>query len=200
MIRSLLSLGWILSTLFIVGVVLLGTGLPGYNPTIDAIEEISSFGFKYYFSFKLLLISVFSMLVIFSMALVKYARKRQLSIWPPVLLMTYAFSHLIMASQNDLFLLTENSMLLDAFAYMTPLLFLYHWGDKLGPFFSKMTIRFILLFIAVFSIKLIATISPLPCFADCSGLVQRMLVFALFLYFPFLGLYLREQYEYRIGI
>lgn len=90
--KKLLSLGWITAVAFILGSILLGSQLDDYSIISQTVSEIGEKGSPLYVPWQIFSIGIGLLFLLFSMAMIGFARKHKLSIIPGIFLAFYGLS------------------------------------------------------------------------------------------------------------
>jgi len=186
--RKLLYSGWLAAIFFIFGSVILGSLLPDYSMVSQTVSEIGEKGSALYFSWQFFGFLIAALLIAFSIGLLIFARKKNFSRLPGILVLFAGLSELGIAffpSPHDLHNVFGLSMTL---GYFAPLAFFLLWKDKLGQAFKKISLAaFILIIMGIF-LNLSPAFAPKLYPIEYYGLVQRFLLFTFYLYLGFVSM------------
>ncbi len=180
--KKLLSLGWIVAILFILGTSFMGNLLVDYSHVSQTVSEIGEVGSPLYVPFQILTITVGILLILFGIGVRSFAKHKKLSVVPALFVMIYGLAELgigIFASPHPL----HNMFgLLMTLGYFSPLLFFLFWNNKLGKSFKWFSlITFVLVILGIF-LNLSPMFNPTLYPMEYYGIVQRFLLFTFYIY------------------
>lgn len=186
--KTLLPLGWITAAIFILGTFVLGNLLHGYNPVSQTVSEIGQEGSPLYVPWQVFSIAVGILLILFSLGLIFFSKKNNLSIVPGVFMMAQALSQFgvgFFPSPHELHNVFGLSMTI---GYFSPLVFALAWKNNLGKRFKQASLfAFVLIILGIFlnlSPLLTPTLYPLQYY----GIAQRFLLFTFYTYAGYVGI------------
>ncbi len=177
-----LSLGWITAAIFILGTFILGSLLEDYSPISQTVSEIGQNGSPLYLPWQAFSISVGGLLILFSMGIISFSKKNNLSIVPGIFMLAMGLSQFCIGmfpSPHPLHNVFGLSMTI---GYFSPLVFALAWKNKLGPRFKQLSIlAFILIILGIF-LNLTPAFAPTLYPLEYYGIVQRFLLFTFYMY------------------
>lgn len=180
--QKALSLGWIVSLIFILGTFILGSLLEGYNPVSQTISEIGQKGSPLYLPWQVFSISIGVLIIFFAVALINFARNNKLSILPGIFMLAYGLSQFgigFYPSPHQLHNVFGLSMTI---GYFSPLVFALAWKNKLGKSFKTISLVVFLLIVFAIFLNLTPAFAPTLYPLEYYGIVQRFLLFTFFGY------------------
>jgi len=186
--KKILSLGWITAIAFILGSIILGNQLEGYSAISQTVSEIGEKGSAFYTQWQMLSTGIGCLLILFGIGIVSFAKKRDLSVVPGILILTYGLSQCgvgIFPSPNPLHNVFGLSMTV---GYFSPLIFALRWKTQLGIRFKRLSlIAFILIVLGIF-LNLTPAFAPSLYPLEYYGIVQRFLLFTFYIYCAFISI------------
>ena len=178
----LVHLGWVAGASFIVGSLLLGSLLPGYDLVAQSVSEIGKIGSPMLMPWHLFTVSIGLLLILFAAGILLFAKQNKLSYLPGLFLLSYGISQFgigFYPSPESMHNVFGLSMTL---GYFTPLVFALSWKNKLGKSFKSISfIMFILVLLGIF-LNLSPAFAPTLYPMDYYGLIQRFLLFTFYGY------------------
>ncbi len=182
-----MHLGRIIAVSFILGTLIFGFALENYSLASQTLSEIGSMSSPLRIPFQIFKTLIAALILIFSVLVLKYARRNHLSIIPGILLLCFGISDLGVAlfpTPHPLHNVFGLSMTL---GYLSPLFFALLWtNDTLGNF-KKVSLVFFFLILTGIFLNLSPAFKPDLYPLNFYGLVQRFLVFTMFIYIGYLG-------------
>ncbi len=186
--KKLLSLGWITAIAFILGTFILGSQLEDYNPISQTVSEIGEKGSPLYIQWQIFSIGIGCLLILFSIVVTSFSRKKNLSIVPGMFILVYGMSECgvgIFPSPDPLHNVFGLSMTV---GYFSPLIFALRWKTQLGIRFKRLSlIAFILIVLGIF-LNLTPAFAPSLYPLEYYGIVQRFLLFTFYIYCTYLSI------------
>jgi len=177
----------IIAMAFILGTLLFGFALDNYSFVSQTLSEIGSMSSPFRFQFQVFKILIASLILIFSVLVLKYARRNKVSIIPAILLLCFGISDLGIALFPTPHTLHNVFGLSMTLGYLSPLFFALLWPNTVSKNFKLISLVFFLvILIGIFlnlSPAFYSDLYPLKYY----GLVQRFLVFTMFIYITYLG-------------
>ncbi len=185
--KNLLSLGWIIAFLFIVGSLILGYLLPDYDLVSQTLSEIGEDGSPFYTQWMLVDGSTAVLSVLFGLGIIWFSKGYQLPYLPGLFLLCFGLlgcGAIFFASPHPL----HNVFgLLNIVGYFSPLVFFFRWKDRLGEGFrSTSLLVFILIVLGTF-LNLAPLFASIVDLMPYYGLVQRFVVFTFYFYCAYLS-------------
>ena len=178
----LVHLGWVAGASFIVGSLLLGSLLPGYDLVAQTVSEIGKIGSPMLMPWHLFTVSIGLLLILFAAGILLFAKQNKLSYLPGLFLLSYGISQFgigFYPSPESMHNVFGLSMTL---GYFTPLVFALSWKNKLGKSFKSISfIMFILVLLGIF-LNLSPAFAPTLYPMDYYCLIQRFLLFTFYGY------------------
>ncbi|MCP4978067.1 MAG: DUF998 domain-containing protein [Maribacter sp.] len=185
--KKLLSLGWITTTIFIVGTFVLGGLLVNYSPISQTISEIGEVGSPLYLQWQIFTMVIGILLMLFAIGIISFSRHNNLSVIPGIFIIFSGLSEFgiaLFASPHPLHNVFGLSMTV---GYFSALIFVLFWKNKLGITFKRVSlIAFILIILGIF-LNLTPAFAPSLYPLEYYGIVQRFLLFTFYLYFAFVS-------------
>ena len=186
--QIILFTGWLASAAFIVGSLLMGSLLSDYSPISQTVSEIGQSGSPLYGAWQVFTISIGVLLIIFSAAIISFAKTHKLSIIPGIFLLLAGISEFgigLYPSPHSLHNVFGLSMTL---GYLTPLIVALSWKASLGKNLRTLSyLSFILIVLGIF-LNLTPAFAPDLYSLEYYGLVQRFLLFTFYIYIFYLSL------------
>ena len=185
--KTLLPLGWIAATIFIIGSFILGSLLQDYNPLSQTVSEIGQNGSPFSFHWQVFSTSIGLLLILFAIGVISFAKKNKLSIAPGIFMLSYGIAQLgvgMFPSPHQLHNVFGLSMTL---GYFSPLVFALAWKNKMGKGFKQISLlAFVLIVLGIF-LNLSPAFAPALYPLEYYGIVQRFLLFAFYVYVGFVS-------------
>ncbi len=185
--KTLLSLGWIAATIFIIGTFILGGLLEVYNPVSQTISEIGQNGSPLYFHWQVFSISIGVLLIFFAAGVLSFAKTNKLSIVPGLFMLSYGISQFgigMFPSPHQAHNIFGLSMTI---GYFSPLVFVLAWRNKMGKDFKQISLLAFVLIILGITLNLSPAFAPTLYPLEYYGTVQRFLLFAFYVYVGFVS-------------
>ena len=180
-------LGRFIAVSFLLGTLVFGFALDNYSFVSQTISEIGSMNSPFRFQFQIFKILIASLILILSVLVLKYARRNKVSILPAILLLCFGLSDLGIAlfpSPHPVHNVFGLSMTL---GYLSPLLFALLWPNTPSGHFKRVSLMFFLVILIGIFLNLSPAFNPELYPLKYYGLVQRFLVFTMFIYIAYLG-------------
>ena len=180
-------LGRFIAIAFFLGTLVFGFALDNYSFVSQTISEIGSMNSPFRFQFQIFKILIASLILILSVLVLKYARRNNLSMIPGILLLCFGLSDLGLAlfpTPHPLHNVFGLSMTL---GYLSPLFFALLWPNAASDHFKRVSLVFFLLILIGILLNLSPAFKPDLFPLNYYGLVQRFLVFTMFIYIAYLG-------------
>lgn len=195
--KTLLTLGWITSTTFILGTIFWGFQLESYNAVSQTVSEIGKKGSPLFSQWQVFSVGVGLLLLFFAFGIISYAKKRSKSLVPGIFMLVYGLSQVAMGSfpsPHPLHNIFGLSMII---GYFTPLVFALTWRNYPETSFKRISfLAFILILIGII-LNLTPAFAPELYPLEYYGLVQRFLLFTFYGYLAYLSLRLaRKKFYY----
>lgn len=180
--KTLLALGWITATAFILGTFVLGSQLEGYSIISQTVSEIGEKGSPLYIHWQIFSIGIGCLLILFASGIVFFAKQRSLSIAPGIFILVYGLSQFTIGIFPSPHPLHNIFGLLMIVGYLSPSMFVLSWKNQLGKSFKRLSIlASILMVIGVF-FNLSPAFSPNLYPLEYYGIIQRLLLFTFYIY------------------
>ena len=176
-----------LAIAFVLGTLLFGFALDNYSFVSQTLSEIGSMSSPLRFQFQVFKILIASLILIFSVLVLKYAMRNKMSILPAILLLCFGLSDLGIAlfpSPHPVHNVFGLSMTL---GYLSPLFFALLWPNTSSGHFKRVSLVFFLVILIGIFLNLSPAFNPELYPLKYYGLVQRFLVFTMFIYIAYLG-------------
>ncbi len=186
-------LGTIIATAFIAGTLLFGLIFDSYSPVSQTLSEIGSMSSPLRVPFQAFKILIALLILLFSTMVLGFAKRKRLSMIPGLLLFCFGLSDLGIAlfpTPHSLHNVFGLSMIL---GYLSPLLFALLWPDTVRRHFKITSLVFFLLILTGIILNLTPAFKPDLYPLQYYGLVQRFLVYTMFLYIVYLGFSIRDR-------
>ncbi|WP_367182407.1 DUF998 domain-containing protein [Winogradskyella sp.] len=186
--KILLHLGWITSTLFILGTIIFALLLQDYSQISQTISEIGEQGSLLRNEWQLFSIGTSCLLLLFSIGLIRFSVEHKLSIVPCIFLLLFSLSEIAIGffpSPHYLHNIFGLSLII---GYFSPLLFALKWRNQLGTSFITFSIYAFIIIISGVIMNL------LPIFVDSSflienyGIIQRYLIYSFYTYCAYVSI------------
>lgn len=182
-----IHLGRFIAIAFLLGTLVFGFALDNYSFVSQTLSEIGSMNSPFRFQFEVFKILIASLILILSVLVLKYTRRNNLSMIPGILLLCFGLSDLGVAlfpTPHPLHNVFGLSMTL---GYLSPLFFALLWPNKASGHFKRVSLVFFLLILIGIFLNLSPAFKPDLYPLNYYGLVQRFLVFTMFIYMAYLG-------------
>ena len=185
--NKLLHAGWLAGIGFIFGTLLMGNMLPGYDIVSQTVSEIGQMGSPLESTFRAFSFAISILLILFSVGLIFYARKRSLSVVPAILLLTFGLAEFgigVFPSPHPLHNVFGLSLTV---GYLSPLFFFLFWKNRLGQRFKWISLLIFLLVIFGIFLNLTPAFAPNLYPLEYYGLVQRFLLYTFYAYVAYVS-------------
>lgn len=186
-ITKALPLGWILSLMFILGTIIFGGILESYNPVSQTVSEIGQEGSPLQLPWQMFATSIGFLIIVFAIAMIVFAKRNILLIWPAIFLLAYGLSQFgigMFPAPHPLHNVFGLSMTI---GYFAPLVFVLAWRNKLGKQFKELSwLAFVLIMLGIF-LNLSPAFAPNLYPLEYYGVIQRFLLFTFYGYVAFVS-------------
>ena len=182
-----LNLGRIIAISFILGTLVFGFTLENYSLASQTLSEIGSMSSPLRLPFQIFKVLIATLILFFSVMVLKYARRNDLSMIPGILLLCFGLSDLGVAlfpTPHPMHNVFGLSMTL---GYLSPLFFALLWSKAVSGSFKQVSLVFFFLILTGIFLNLSPAFKPDLYPLSFYGLVQRFLVFTMFIYIAYLG-------------
>jgi hypothetical protein len=186
-LQKILPSGWVASTTFITGSLILGGLLQDYSSVSQTVSEIGKIGSPFYLPWQIFSVAVGLLIILFGIGILTFAKQNKLSILPGIFMFSYGVSQAgvgIFPSPLSLHNVFGLSMTL---GYFSPLVFALSWGSKLGKSFGYISYLAFVLIILGIILNLTPVFAPTLYSLEYYGIVQRFLLFTFYLYVAYVS-------------
>ena len=185
-------LGLLIAILFIFGTLAFGYALNNYSLVSQTLSEIGSIGSPLKIPFQIFKILIAFLILLFASSVMRYGKINGLSVIPGLLLLSYGLTDLGLALFPTPHPLHNYFGLSMTLGYLAPLFFSLLWPKEVCKN-MKITsaIFFLIILLGIFlnlSPAFIPDLYPLAYY----GIVQRFLVFTMYIYLAYLGICIWE--------
>lgn len=187
--QKLLSLGWIVPIISILGSLILGFTLPEYNTAAQTLSEIGEEGSPYYLIWMIFSFCIDMCITLFGIGILLYAKSNKLSKIPAIFIIGHGLSGIgasIFPTPHSLHNLFGSSNLI---WYCAPLMFALIWKTKRGKMFrnvSTITFFTVIVFGTVLNLNPMFEPSLYP--MKYYGVAQRYIIYGFNIYCAFTAL------------
>ncbi len=148
----------------------------------QTVSEIGEKGSPLYTQWQIFSIGIGCLLILFAIGIISYAKKKVLSIVPGIFILIYGLSQFTMGifpSPHPLHNVFGLTMIV---GYLSPLIFMILWKNKLSKTFKRLSfIVFVLIILGVF-LNLTPAFAPSLYPLEYYGIIQRFLLFTFYIY------------------
>ena len=186
-------LGLVIAIAFIAGTLLFGYAIENYSFVSQTLSEIGSMSSPMRLPFQIFKVVIAVLILLFAALVIKFARKKKLSVVPGIFLLCFGLSDLGLAlfpTPHDLHNVFGLSLTL---GYLLPLFFALLWSGEEYRSFKRASLVFFLLILVGIVFNLSPAFKPDLYPLQYYGLVQRFLVYTMFVYLAYLGLSIRNH-------
>ena len=180
-------LGLLLMLGFILGSLALGFMLQHYNFVSQTLSEIGSASSPLQLPFQVFKVIIACGILLFAALLVRYAQSGELSVVPPIFVLAFGLADLGMALFPTPHPLHNVFGLSLTLGYLAPLVFALVWKNEPRRGFRQSSLIFFLLILLGIVLNLSPAFAPELYPLYYYGIVQRFLVYTMFIYFFYLG-------------
>ena len=180
-------LGLLLMLGFILGSLALGFMLQHYNFVSQTLSEIGSASSPLQLPFQVFKVIISCGILLFAALLIGYAQSRELSVVPPIFVLAFGLADLGMALFPTPHPLHNVFGLSLTLGYLAPLVFALAWKNEPRKDFRQSSLIFFLLILLGIVLNLSPAFAPELYPLYYYGIVQRFLVYTMFIYFFYLG-------------
>jgi hypothetical protein len=180
-------LGRFIAITFILGTLVFGFGLDNYSFVSQTLSEIGSMSSPFRIQFQIFKILIATLLLFFSVFILRYSKRNKVSMIPGILLLCFGMSDLgisLFPTPHSLHNIFGLSMTV---GYLSPLFFGLLWPDTVSRNFKRTSLAFFLIILIGIVLNLSPAFKPDLYPMTYYGLVQRFLVFTMFIYLAYLG-------------
>ena len=188
-----LYLGGFIAISFILGTFLFGFALENYSFSSQTLSEIGSLSSPFRIPFQIFKTIIALLIMTFSALVLKFSRSAGLSMIPGILLFCFGLADLGVALFPTPHPLHNVFGLALMLGYLSPLLFGLLWSDRTATNFKRFSLIFFVLIVLGIFLNLSPAFNPDLYPLSYYGLVQRFLVFTMFIYIAYLGASIQIQ-------
>ena len=95
--KKTLSLGWVTAIAFILGSLILGSQLNDYSAISQTVSEIGEKDSPLYIHWQIFSAGIGCLLILFAIGIISFAKKRNLSTVPGILILFFGFLNFLLA-------------------------------------------------------------------------------------------------------
>lgn len=180
-------IGSLAAILFIFGSLITGYLLDNYSFVSQTLSEIGAISSPMKLPFQILKIGVSILILLLAILLFNLAKRHSLSVIPTVFLFSFGLSDLGVALFPTPLPLHNVFGLSLTLGYLTPFFFGILWGEKISKSFRPISLLFFMVILLGIFLNLSPMFNPELYPLKYYGLVQRFLVFTMFVYMAYVG-------------
>lgn len=185
-------LGTVIAVIFISGTLIFGFARENYSFVSQTLSEIGSMSSPLRLPFQIFKMIIAALILIFAALVIKFARKKKLSVVPGIFLLCFGLSDLGLALFPTPHALHNVFGLSLTLGYLSPLFFALLWSGEEYRSFKTASLVFFLLILTGIALNLSPAFKPDLYPLQYYGLVQRFLVYTLFVYMAYVGLSIKN--------